>query len=395
MVFNSDFPPNGRLRKEIKSLNEAGHQVRVLCLGDSGEGEFNGNKVRKWEKDSWHVRDLTNPRSVFEIVGQLLLNVDFRWKREIEREVEEFDVDAIHVHDMPLFDTAKEAVDIPIILDMHENYKEAIKQYRADVGAKDFLLNPRKVIIRLFNPNWRFSLRQKKAINKSDSTIAIVPEAEKEYLDSGADQSKISIVSNTVDLDWFDANFPENENEGGDKVIGYVGTLSGQHRGVDTLIKAANHLDLEGVKVRIIGDGPRREYLEKLVSDQGLEDKVEFRGWVEEDSIPGEMSKIDVGVVPHRSNPHTNTTVPHKLFQYMAARLPVLATDTKPVRRIIKEIDAGRVVRPEDPERLAKGVIEILEEKPIYGKNGRKGVEKKYNWEKDGETLKEIYSELS
>jgi glycosyltransferase involved in cell wall biosynthesis len=148
--------------------------------------------------------------------------------------------------------------------------------------------------------------------------------------------------------------------------------------------------------LRIVGDGNRRAFLAELAADLGVSNAVEFVGWVEPKTIPAHVAAADVGVVPHRSNEHTETTVPHKLFHYMAGSIPSLVTDVAPLERIVTETDSGRVAAP-TPESLATHATALLEDNHTaaqLGANGRDAVETSYGWQQDATRLISVYESL-
>ena len=257
--------------------------------------------------------------------------------------------------------------------------------------------SPTKIARRIFRPKRHWDNRLADALRSADHTLAVVPEARDRYLDLEAPPDRVSIVSNTVDVEWFDDcvdRFSPPKTEG--FVLTYAGTLSGDHRGVDTVIRALSILreSIPDAKLRIVGGRSKvKSRLESLTLDLGVSDAVEFTGWVEESTIPGHIEAADVGLVPHRSTPHTNTTVPHKLFQYMAGSIPVLATETTAVARVVRDADAGIVVPPEDPHALARGALKLSNEQAArqFGENAREAVETTYGWHRDADRLRAVY----
>ena len=105
----------------------------------------------------------------------------------------------------------------------------------------------------------------------------------------------------------------------------------------------------------------------------------------------------DVGVVPYRDNPHTATTIPHKLTQYMAFGLPVLVSDVAPLERVIEETAGGAVFPAGDPRGFATAAIELAtnpEETRRLGANAGHAVSTTYNWETAGDALEATYEDL-
>jgi glycosyltransferase involved in cell wall biosynthesis len=97
------------------------------------------------------------------------------------------------------------------------------------------------------------------------------------------------------------------------------------------------------------------------------------------------VAEADVGVVPHLANDSWNTTVPNKLFDYMAAGLAVVSSDAAPCRRIVTETGSGKVYRSGDAVDLARAIGELMPEgvRAACGRSGRAAVLERYNWEAD------------
>jgi glycosyltransferase involved in cell wall biosynthesis len=146
--------------------------------------------------------------------------------------------------------------------------------------------------------------------------------------------------------------------------------------------------------VLVGGSDDDRRDLRQRCARAGLDDVVTFTGWVEFEAALGHVADSDVCLVPHRRSPHTETTIPHKLFQYMALARPVAVTDLPPLERVVKDADAGRVVPPTDPEALAESLLDLYENPEraaALGANGRRAVEDRYNFSRDAATLRGVY----
>jgi len=137
--------------------------------------------------------------------------------------------------------------------------------------------------------------------------------------------------------------------------------------------------------------------LRSSARDAGVTDAVKFVGWVDAETMPGHAAAADIGLVPHQSNPHTNTTVPHKLFHYMAAGIPVVGTATASVERILSRTGGGVVVPPESPGDMADAAVRLHEsdEATLIGEAARRAVRTEYNWTRDGEQLRAVYEALA
>lgn len=396
MVLESYFPPDIRVEKEAETLIREGYEVYLLSLGKVGSPKmenigginvirtsYRGLLSRVW-RFFWFNMCFCNP-----IIRRSLYNI-----------IKQNRIDVIHVHDLPLVKTAVSVAkkfDIPVIADLHENYPEAIRMWRKKRNLK-------KRVLDIVTPIYRWKKLEKSVLQNVERIITVVDEAKEHYVnDCRVPSQKVTVVMNTVDLEEFDklnACWSLIEKYKNYFVISYIGGF-GPHRGLDTAIKSMPKIlgEIPNAKLLLIG-GKASEYemyLREMCKKLKVENNVEFTGWVDFSLVPSYIAASDVCLVPHHSSAHTNTTIPHKLFQYMAMKKPVVVTDCKPLKRIVEECKCGIVVPSGDHRRLAEAVVRLYRNRDLaetFGKNGRKCVELKYNWRNEAEKLISVYREV-
>jgi glycosyltransferase involved in cell wall biosynthesis len=254
--------------------------------------------------------------------------------------------------------------------------------------------------MRLCYPVSRFERIERRATRAVDHVFAPVREAVAHYRhDCGVAETDATVVSNTVDLDFVDGDTTPASVDHDGFVAGYVGTF-GPHRGLETAVRATARVEASADAALLLvgaGSDTYERRLDAVVDAAGVEDRVLRTGWVDDSTFPAYMSACDVCLVPHARTPHTETTVPHKLFQYMATGTPVVVTDLSPLARVVEDAGAGVVVPPEDPDAMASALADLAaapERRRRLGANGRRAVEATYNWERDGQRLVETYERL-
>jgi glycosyltransferase involved in cell wall biosynthesis len=125
-------------------------------------------------------------------------------------------------------------------------------------------------------------------------------------------------------------------------------------RGILEVLDAVALLLREGrsLELRLVGDGGRdlplfREHAASL----GLQEPtVRFLGQLPNREALAEVAKADVGLVPHHADDSWNTTIPNKLFDYMAAGLPVVTSSAIPAARVVRETGCGVVYQSQDAD---------------------------------------------
>ena len=116
--------------------------------------------------------------------------------------------------------------------------------------------------------------------------------------------------------------------------VGFIGTFLAS-QGIDTLIDAAP-LVLEKIpntQFLLVGDGPMRTNWGNMVHNRRLQDHFIFTGHVPYREVPTYLGAMDICVAPHHED--TNQASPVKLFDYMAAGRPIVASDIEVVREIV------------------------------------------------------------
>ena len=145
------------------------------------------------------------------------------------------------------------------------------------------------------------------------------------------------------------------------------------------------------VKLLIIGEGNKREYLESYVHELNLENKVIFTGYRED--VEELMAMMDIFVLTS-----LREGLPRVLVQAAAVGIPSVAFNVDGVPEIIRDDYNGFLVRVGDVEQLAKRIIQYIDHKELlvlHGKNGRELIKGKWSIEDMVEKIDEIYQKLA
>jgi glycosyltransferase involved in cell wall biosynthesis len=403
MILENDFPPDIRVEKEARSLSAAGHSVSLLCPSNGAgplQEQVGDIAVRRFNK-----RDYPLSRRA---AGHLSFYRHFfhpLFYEQMKHFVEEEGIDVLHIHDLPLMGTGlrlSENKFMPLVADLHENYPAAVAHYRTPL------------YVRPMNRPRRWRAYERACLPRAAAVIVVVEEARERLLADGLSGDNIRIVSNTVDTDRCrdflfrgdslagvtgDDGDDLAERPGDDAlVVCYLGGF-GPLRGLGCLIRALGHLRQEKVRLRLIGRrGRDHRPLQNLARKLNISGRLEIYPWQPFDRIAPLLRSSDVCVVPHLRNEHTDTTVPHKLFQYMYLEKPVVVSDCRPLQRIVRETGCGLIFRSGDARDLADVIRQLVKDRERrleFGRRGKRAVLQKYNWVREARELVELYRDLA
>lgn len=299
--------------------------------------------------------------------------------------------DLIIVRDLPLCPLAISVGHkrrIPVMLDMAENYAammleiwQAGRQRLFDYFAR----NP-KMVARV----------ERYCLPRLDHVLTVVDESAERILPECADRSRVSVVSNTPPAER--AKSIVNRERAADSPLHvvYLGLME-IPRGVGDLLDAVAQLTSRGrkIKLTLIGGGRDKAIFREHAKRIGLDGIAEFHGYLQNSKALELVGTADVGMVPHHAYESWNTTIPNKLFDYMAAGLPVVTSDAIPCARIVRETESGEVFRSADAEDLARALDRLFDadRRRAYAAAGRRAILDRHNWEQSTEVLLRVVDE--
>jgi len=401
MVLDGSYPNDIRVRKEAEALVKKGKKVLVACpakRNDVKEEETKGVKIYRIGKNYTHFK-----KGIFDIIASSF-GVNPFFYIGLKKVFKKYQIDFLHVHDLPLAGTGyrfKSKVKKRLILDLHENYPEALKTWF--LWKKSSLIRLKNSIF--MNPR-QWSKKEKKHCIKYDKVICVVEEMKERLVSKfKIDADKLIVVSNHEEKSFLD-NFTDNTThkciEKDVFSITYVGGF-GPHRGLDTVIKAMSTIVkiIPNATLFLIGKGSKdvESKLKEIVKENNVESHVNFVGYKPFKEVSVIMSASTLNIIPHNADEHTNNTIPHKLFQIMMSKSLLLVSSCKPLKRIVEKYDAGIVFEAGNPQDFADNVIEAFHSYEDYNyktENAYKAVlEKGENWETESLKLIQLYDYLA
>ncbi len=197
----------------------------------------------------------------------------------------------------------------------------------------------------------------------------------------GAEPDRVAVVPNGVDP----ARFPLCPPPTGPSTIGFLGSLKPWH---DTTVLVDAVARLRGgpvpdVRLLIVGDGPERPRIAARIAAHGLEDATEFTGAVPAAEVPRHLARMHAGAAPYAGGPSFYFS-PLKLYEYMAAGLPVVASSVGDLPEVLGGGRFGILVPPDDPDSLAAALARLAtgpELRARLGQAGRDHVRAHRSWD--------------
>jgi glycogen(starch) synthase len=178
-------------------------------------------------------------------------------------------------------------------------------------------------------------------------------------------EAPLVVIPNGVDTDLFTPDISQDKNEW--LRLLYVGRLV-RSKGVDLVLAALR--DLPRVRLRIVGDGPERGSLTLLARDLGIEDRVEFSGWLGRPALPQQYHWANAFVLLSEEEGMSNV-----LLEAMASGLPIIASDNYANRELVEPGENGRLVSSRNRSELAQAIRQLLDDADLrrrWGANGRR-----------------------
>lgn len=174
----------------------------------------------------------------------------------------------------------------------------------------------------------------------------------------------------------------------------YVGCISAE-RGIRQLLQATSIANQSSPAKLVLAGACQPSSLAGELVTSSENSTVEFRGWCARDEVRQMMASARAGLVTFLPEPNHVEAQPNKLFEYMSAGLPVIASDFPLWREIVDSNECGLLVDPSQPAEIA-GAIEYLisnpEQAEAMGRRGLQAVQQKYNWERESRVLLDFYA---
>jgi glycosyltransferase involved in cell wall biosynthesis len=366
--IHPDF--DARVWKHARSLAAAGCQVQLICPWRVRDGEI---------RDGVHLKPF--PRVTQRLLRPFL--IPLRLGRRLLPALR--DADIVHFHDIDLLPCmALVSMFRPVVYDVHENYPD-------EMLARDWI--PRILRKPLYHI---VAFAESLLARIVRNCVLVVPAQDSRF---GAKRLRIIHVRNYATRELL--NGVRDDYFSRKDVIVFTGghhTYNGSLLLLDIAARTrARNLDLTFLMTdRFADENFRRRFLDEI-DRLGLGGRVIIRPYVAPHDI---MSLLNQGTVALSPNLRVRTqekAIPTKLFEYMAARLPIVASDLPNQLHFVGEANAGLLARPEEPETFVDALTRLVSDRAYahqLGLNGQRAFIERYCWETQIPSLLGFYETI-
>lgn len=348
--------------KECASLASSGLQVTLVSTGDGRNVRAPGVSDHWIPKRRGRLARLTvSSYDVLQAAGQI-------------------NADLYHIHDPELL-----VVGVALVRKGHKVVYDAHEDVPDSVAYKNYL--PRVVRSPLASLVDRAELR---LASRMSGLVAATPHIAERLSQAGPPVETVQNFPRTEEL----GSTPKSVSIRGLFSIAYVGAIS-VARGARNMIAALEHLGGEYEFV-LAGSFEADDLRSDLLRSPSWR-FVRETGFASREMVAQILSEADVGLVLFEPERNYLLCYPTKMFEYMAAGIPVIASDFPLWRSIVEEAECGMLVNPSDPAAVA-AALEWLRAHPdearAMGSRGREAVLSRMNWGAEADKLLAFYSRI-
>jgi len=344
--------------KECKTLALFGYEVVLVAQHDNNKNI-----------DDIEIRALRKPKNRIERMTRIIWQVYQIANRE--------NATVYHFHDPELIIVGLilKVQRKKVIYDVHEDVPR-------DILSKTWIAEPLRKIVA-----WLLEKLENFAAQQYDALATATPFISNRFLQLGCNAININNYPILKELHWPNLDWAQKE-----RAICYVGGI-GQIRGIFEMVEAIGQTD---VRLLLAGRFADISQYNQAVTMPGWS-QVQELGQLNRIEVARTLQRVMAGLVILHPTPCYPDSLPVKMFEYMSAGIPVIASNFPLWQEIVEGNDCGICVDPLNPTLIAEAIQWIVEhpsEAKRMGDNGRKAVENKYNWEKESEILIKLYGDL-
>ncbi|MGY0217554.1 glycosyltransferase [Endozoicomonadaceae bacterium StTr2] len=370
MILTNAFTFDFRVLREASTLSQNGHDVEILCWDRENVTSNKDIDII----DNIKVKRFF-PRAKSETgIKQIIpfLKFIFQSKKYLRNK----EVDIIHAHDLDGLITGFfcKSRKMKLIYDSHEFFS----------GMRGLKISPFFFIL-----EWIL-------LKRVDSIISVSPSICTSLKKLYSPKNKPLLIRNTPNKytvsnkhETLRARLKISENQ---KILVYQGMLNAD-RGLENLIQILTYLE-DNIVIVLIGTGSFEQNLRDLATKLNVNDRVFFTGHIEHEKLLNYTSSADLAIyLLNIIKLNTRFCLPNKIFEFIQAEIPIISTETRDVKKLIRKYSIGETVNPSNIEDTVDKIKKILTHSQEY-KNNLIKAKKELSWENEEKKLIEFYKKL-
>lgn len=407
VMLTLDRQIDRRILLEADSLEADGWNVSIISMPCDKHEETKDSRVFRIQQGrsketADHVHKKTWKLGIYNLARKVL-SPNFKWIQAVRAfvrvylfdsvgfyselyldELNRRNFDVIVAHDLPMLPiavTAAKEKDAIVVYDSHELFVEQrLPRYEVKGWQKI----------------------EEKNIHRCDAVItinqSIADELKNRYL-----LKDVLVVHNAERVCWESSSSPSRmlheklALKDDVRIVLLQGGLYSD-RNLEVLVRAVALLMNRNIHLVFLGNGNGVPILKALVCELNLEEKVHFIPAVPQEELLSYTMSADVGVIPYLPDCLNNYyCTPNKLFEFVSAGLPVIASDLPEIRKIVAGNSIGHVVDFSSEDKVAAAIEKVLCSEDIYQafKSQVLELRKTLNWQNEGKKIVDLYRNFS
>jgi glycosyltransferase involved in cell wall biosynthesis len=359
-----------RVWRHARSLASSGMDVHLICPWNIPSGTMvEGVHIISFKPVKGRAARLFKlPYRMTPLIARMILHVDI-----------------LHFHDIDLLPLMMVARFVrPVVYDVHENY-------------------PDEMLVRHWVPNslrkplyWIVRYGQYLASLVVRNIVLVVPDQERDFPKRFIRKIQLRNYASRFLLEQVKTDYLRRPR----RVI-FTGSQYPEN-GTFLVLDIAERLKTSGVEVELLcsdrfADATLKEEFLNCIEAKGLRRHVKLIPNVPAPEIMGVLNQARVGLVANLRVPKQIKALPTRLFEYMAAGLPVVASDLPLIVKYLDESNCGMLAQPEDPETFASAITRLLDDEALaldMSRRGQAAFADRFSWEGQIPSLIKFYEAI-
>ena len=393
IVVDNEINNDKRILREIEILKENGMRIYVIGFG------FDKKEYR--EIEGIIISRISIKKKIKDILFFLFNRIplyEWLWASKIKKFVLKNEIEILHVHDLYMAKSshrgaAKSKRNIPLILDLHENYPYAVSTYNWTKGFLRSLIAAPEL--------WR--KKELEYLDYADKIVVLSNNYSTQLLIKypSLAEKQFCVFPNYPDLKQMNSFRIQKEIIPFTKtspIIFYFGIIA-ERRGIFNALEAFRKVIKEANDATFLIIGPidkvDKKRFDNILKAPDVSNKLIYIPWIDLSELPTYLEISDICIAPFLKNPQHESGIANKIFDYMLGKKPIIASDCIPQQELIERYNCGLVYHNE--YELVNAMIRLLNDSRIrmeMGENGYNAIIKEHNSGAIKGNLIEMYESL-